>query len=244
MNPIDKQLDDISNILYMINNIFFKICLGVLISVAAIYFAYQYYQDSKPVITIYADELPTKIKPSKVEDIMSSGVHSTIYENLISKNTNLKNAKLLPEPEKPVNINLRNQNDDPFDIDSSDDISNLLSLIEPNNASQKDETDLNIIKRDKESTDSNKNIKSYNNLISYKVQLGSVKSEADAINEGERIKKKFPKILKNAVITTQKVKCDDGKFFYLILAGNYDNLSQAKAVCKKLSQNKQSCVLK
>ncbi len=225
----------------MINNIFTKICLVLWICIAAIYFAYQ---DSKPVITIYEDEMPIKIKPSQVEDIMSPSVHSTIYENLISKNTNPKNAKLLPEPEKPVNINSRNQNDDPFEIDSLDDISNLLSLIEPNDASQKNETGLNIIKRDKESTDRNKNIKSYIKLNTYKVQLGSVKSEADAINEGERIKKKFPKILKNAVITTQKVKYDDGKFFYLILASNYDNLSQAKEVCKKLAQNKQSCVLK
>lgn len=234
------------------NNIFFKICLVLLICIASGYFAYQYYQNSKPVITIYPDESPTKIQPSKPEDSVPHEVHSSIYENLISKNTNLKIAKLLPEPEKPVVINSRNQNDDPFDINSSDEISNLISLIESNInnglhnqvEAEKNETGLNIIKLDKENKNNRRDIKSNNYPASYKVQLGSVKSEAEAIREGERIKKKFPKILKNAVITTQKIKYDDGKFFYLILAGNYDNLSQAKAVCKKLAQNKQSCVLK
>jgi len=236
----------------MINNIFVKICLVSLICISGIYCAYQYYQNSKPVITIYADELPTKIKPFEIEDAMPHEVHSSIYENLISKDANLKIAKLLPEPEKPVIINSRNQNDEVFDIAYSDEISNLISLIEPNvnEASykqiepEKNQTGLNIIKLDKDNKNNRKDIKSSNNLNGYKVQLGSVKSEAEALKEGERIKKKFPKILKNAVITTQKVKYDDGKFFYLILAGNYDNFSQAKAVCKKLAYNKQSCVLK
>lgn len=236
----------------MSNNIFIKICLACLICISGIYFAYQYYQNSKPVITIYADSLPTKIKPSEVEDILLHQVHSSIYENLTSKGANLKIAKLLPEPEKPVNINSRNQNDDPFDVDSSDDISSLLALIEPNISDvshkqiepEKNKTGLNIIKLEKENKHNRKDIKNFNNLNSYKVQLGSVKSEAEALKEGERIKKKFPKILKNAAITTQKVKYDDGKFFYLILAGNYNNFSQAKSVCKKLAQHKQSCVLK
>ncbi|XVN40303.1 MAG: SPOR domain-containing protein [Rickettsia endosymbiont of Argas persicus] len=236
----------------MINNIFFKICLGVLISIAIIYSAYQYYQNSKPVITIYPDELPAKIKPSSAEEIALSGVHSSIYENLISKNTNLRIAKLLPEPEKPVIIDSRDQSDDPFKVDSSDKISHLISSIEPSISEvsdkqaepKKDETGLNIIKLEKKNRNNYTDIKKSNNSIVYKVQLGSVKSEAEAIKEGERIKKQFSKILKNAVISTQKVKYDDGKFFYLILAGNYDNLSQAKAVCKKLAQNKQSCVLK
>ncbi|MGX6960524.1 MAG: SPOR domain-containing protein [Rickettsia endosymbiont of Pentastiridius leporinus] len=230
----------------MINNIFIKIFLVFLIFISGGYFAYQYYQNSKPVITIYADELPTRIKPAEAEKNLVSAVYSTIYESLISKDTNLKAAKLLPEPEKPINITSRNGKEEP-----SDEISHLISLLETDNndnipykqvEEKKFETDLNIIKLDKENK--NSNLKATHNLDSYKVQLGSVKSETQAIQEGERIKKKFPKILKNAVITTKKVKYADGKFFYLILAGNYDSLSQAKAVCKKLSYQKQSCLLK
>ena len=223
--------------LYMINNIFVKICLVCLICISAIYFGYQYYQNSKPVITIYPDELPTKIKPSIIENNQTAAVHSSIYENLIAKDTNIK-IKLLPDPEKPMNIDSRNQSQSD---ESFDEISSLIALIEPNSNS-KNGTDLNIIKLEKGSKATN--TKSCNNYESYKIQLGSVKSETEAMQEGERIKKKFPKILKNVVITTKKVKYDDGKFFYLILAGDYGSLSQAKAVCKKLAYNKQSCVLK
>ncbi|WP_347939240.1 SPOR domain-containing protein [Rickettsia oklahomensis] len=224
----------------MINSIVVKICLRCLICISAIYFAYQYYQNSKPVITIYPDELLTKIKPSIIENHQIAAVHSTIYENLIAKDTNIKTVKLLPDPEKPINIDSRNQiqSDESFDK-----ISSLITVIEPSNNS-KNETNLNIIKLEKGSKDKASNAKNCKNNESYKVQLGSVKSEAEAIKEGERIKQKFPKILKNVVITTKKVKYDDGKFFYLILAGDYDSFSQAKAVCKKLAYNKQSCVLK
>nr|WP_016925921.1 SPOR domain-containing protein [Rickettsia conorii] len=224
----------------MINNIFIKIFLVFLVCMSAIYFGYQYYQNSKPVITIYPDELPTKIKPSIIENNQIAAVHSTIYENLIAKDTNIKTVKLLPDPEKPMSIDSRNQSQSD---ESFDEISNLIALIEPNN-NAKNETDLNIIKLDKGSKDKVSNAKNCKNNESYKVQLGSVKSEAEAMKEGERIKKQFPKILKNVVITTKKVKYDDGKFFYLILAGDYGSLSQAKAVCKKLAYNKQSCVLK
>ncbi|HJD55214.1 MAG TPA: SPOR domain-containing protein [Rickettsia endosymbiont of Pyrocoelia pectoralis] len=230
----------------MINNIFIKICLVLLIFISGGYFAYQYYQNSKPVITIYADELPARIKPIEAEKSLVSTVHSTIYESLISKDTNIKAAKLLPEPEKPINIISRNQTEEP-----TDEISHLISLLETDDndnvpykqaEDKKFETDLNIIKLNKETK--NGNLKATHSSDSYKIQLGSVKSETEAIEEGERIKKKFPKILKNAVITTKKVKYADGKFFYLILAGNYDSISQAKAVCKKLSYQKQSCILK
>ncbi|WP_218460585.1 SPOR domain-containing protein [Rickettsia sp. TH2014] len=224
----------------MINNIFVKICLVCLICISAIYFGYQYYQNSKPVITIYPDELPTKIKPSIIENNKIAAVHSSIYENLIAKDTNIKTVKLLPDPEKPMNIDSHNQSQGD---ESFDEISNLIALIEPSDNS-KNETDLNIIKLEKGSKDKVSNAKNCKNNESYKIQLGSVKSGAEAMQEGERIKKKFPKILKNVVITTKKVKYDDGKFFYLILAGDYGSLSQAKAVCKKLAYNKQSCVLK
>ena len=224
----------------MINNILVKIFLVCLVCISIIYFAYQCYQNSKPIIIIYPDELATKIKPSIIENNQVTAVHSTIYESLIAKDTNIKTVKLLPDPEKPISIDSCNQsqNDESFD-----EISNLIALMEPNSNS-KNETDLNIIKLEKGIKDKVTNARNCKNNESYKVQLGSVKSEAEAMQEGERIKKKFPKILKNAVITTKKVKYDDGKFFYLILAGDYASLSQAKAVCKKLAYNNQGCVLK
>ncbi|WP_342278991.1 SPOR domain-containing protein [Candidatus Tisiphia endosymbiont of Myopa tessellatipennis] len=77
----------------------------------------------------------------------------------------------------------------------------------------------------------------------YKIQLASVKSESEANQEGERIKKKYAKILNNTVITIKKVQSDKGNFFYLILVGNYQSISQAKAICNKLSDNQQGCII-
>ncbi|WP_341761875.1 SPOR domain-containing protein [Candidatus Tisiphia endosymbiont of Thecophora atra] len=77
----------------------------------------------------------------------------------------------------------------------------------------------------------------------YKIQLASVKSESEANQEGERIKKKYAKILNNTVITIKKVQSDKGNFFYLILVGNYQSISQAKAICNKLSYNQQGCII-
>ncbi|ADE29578.1 SPOR domain-containing protein [Rickettsia prowazekii] len=217
-----------------------KICLVSLICISGIYFGYQYYQNSKPVITIYPDNLPPKIRPSIIENNQVASVYSNIYENLITQDTNIQTVKLLPDPEQPMIIDSRNQsqNDKIFDR-----MSTLIPLIESNN-NAKNATDLNIIKLEKVIKDKVSNAQNCRSNAGYKVQLGSVKSEAEAMAEGAKIKKKFPKILKNVVITTKKVKYDDGKFFYLILAGEYSSLSQAQAVCKKLAYNKQSCVLK
>ncbi|WP_375331511.1 SPOR domain-containing protein [Candidatus Tisiphia endosymbiont of Oplodontha viridula] len=77
----------------------------------------------------------------------------------------------------------------------------------------------------------------------YKIQLASVKSESEANQEGERIKKKYAKILNNTVITIKKVQSDKGNFFYLILVGNYQSISQAKVICNKLSDNQQGCII-
>jgi septal ring-binding cell division protein DamX len=77
----------------------------------------------------------------------------------------------------------------------------------------------------------------------YKIQLASVKSESDAIKEGERIKAKNIKILNKSNITFRKVEDAKGNFFYLVLAGDYKSLSQAKSICKKLSNRQQNCIV-
>ncbi len=78
---------------------------------------------------------------------------------------------------------------------------------------------------------------------SYKIQLASVKSEAEGARAYERIKKKHIKILSNSSLTLKKIKHDKNHVFYLVLAGNYTTAGQAKAVCKKLAQRQQSCIV-
>ena len=77
----------------------------------------------------------------------------------------------------------------------------------------------------------------------YKIQLASMKSESLAIVEVARLKHKYLKVLGNSVISHKKVQQDSGKFFYIILAGDYPTLSKAKAACKKLSARQQSCMI-
>ena len=108
-----------------------------------------------------------------------------------------------------------------------------------------DTKSLNVVKV---MTNSNKRIGGVKNLSgsqksNYKIQLGSMKSESLAITEGERIKRKHAKILGNSTITQKKVQQEKGKFFYVILAGDYPTLSKAKATCKKLAARQQSCMI-
>ncbi|WP_341756973.1 MULTISPECIES: SPOR domain-containing protein [unclassified Candidatus Tisiphia] len=77
----------------------------------------------------------------------------------------------------------------------------------------------------------------------YKIQIASVKSESEANQEMERLKKKYGKTFNNIIINIKKVQSDKGNFFYLVLVGNYPNINQAKAICKKLSDNQQGCII-
>ncbi len=78
---------------------------------------------------------------------------------------------------------------------------------------------------------------------SFKIQLASVKSETLGKLEGERIQKKFPKILGELNISVQKIEPKKNKVFYLVLAGSFANISKAKAACRKLSAKDQICIV-
>jgi len=77
----------------------------------------------------------------------------------------------------------------------------------------------------------------------YKLQLSQASSEEDAMQEWERIKKKNNKTLAEASFIAQKVEGKNKRIFYLVMAGYYQNLNQAKLVCKKLLGQKQNCIV-
>lgn len=235
------------------NNLFKAFIIAILPIIG--YLGYDYYLDQRPVITIYADNGVTKVRPQEVENMVSLKLHGTLYENLISPQTVIKNPILLPDPEKPLDINSRA----PIEERIEDLLANLsneektyhdndLTQETQNKSSKKvyetaqNRSNLNIIKINKKNSKVSNNIK-HEDLRGYKIQLASVKSYEDAVLEGAKIKERFAKILKNAEITTEKVKYGDS-FFYLVLAGSYNSISQAKAICKKLSYKQQSCILK
>lgn len=77
----------------------------------------------------------------------------------------------------------------------------------------------------------------------YKIQLSSAWSEKEAKNEWERIQMRHMKYLKNAQLVIKKVKTNNNRIIYLVMAGNYPSLNQAKLVCKKLVSSKQNCIV-
>ncbi len=220
------------------------------------------------IVIIYPDESPTKIKPQETGGLVMPNSDNTIYESLQRSKPLIRKINILPEPEAPINISTKNPT---VPVDHIDAILAKVLMEETKTSNDKDqelkpvseltitETELldelealmpkvnrklNIIKiaekTDKlEPTTRTKRL----NLSHYKIQLGSVKSEMEGIQAGERIKKKYAKILDNPTISLKKIEDSKGHFFYLVIAANHYTISQAKNICKKLSAAQQECII-
>ncbi len=269
----------------MVNRVLLRIIILLSILSGVTYLVYtNYNQDSGQVVTIYHDQLPTKVKPQDSGGIVIPNANNIIYENLQQKKVS-KSVILQPEPEQPLNITKQKSVQSDEDIDSIDTI--LFDIIETDQvkyekhklSKNEEGTEIvlpNIIKNELVQKDSlieqqtvpvvqqpNSNKAGLNiikvteprrkidetqllnksNQGGYKIQIASVKSESEANQERERLKKKYGKILNNTIINIKKVQSDKGSFFYLVLVGNYPNINQAKAICKKLSDNQQGCII-
>lgn len=109
----------------------------------------------------------------------------------------------------------------------------------------KGEADIPQLKITKLSGENNKLYKLNKNSTDsgYKLQLSLAWSEKEAKNEWERIQMRHIKYLKNAQLVIKKVKTNNNRIIYLVMAGNYPSLNQAKLVCKKLVSSKQNCIV-
>ncbi|MCC8372161.1 MAG: SPOR domain-containing protein [Rickettsia endosymbiont of Pseudomimeciton antennatum] len=268
----------------MVNRVLFRVLILLSIVSGVTYLVYtNYNQDNGQIVTIYHDQLPTKIKPQDSGGIVIPNANNIIYENLQQKKIS-KPIILQPEPEKPLNITKQKSVQSDEDIDSIDTI--LLGIIEtdqvkyekhklskneegteiilPNTIKNESVQQENLVEQipiPVQQPNSNKvglniikvteprhkiddtQLLNKSNQGGYKIQIASVKSESEANQEGERIKRKYANILNNTMINIKKVQSDKGSFFYLVLVGNYQNMSQAKAICKKLSDNQQACII-
>lgn len=102
---------------------------------------------------------------------------------------------------------------------------------------------LNIIKvAEKRKDFSEKQILNKKKINYYKIQLASVKTEVVANQEMDRIKKKYPKLFNKIPLFVRKMRSEQGNLFYSVMAGNYEDITQAKAICKKLD-NSQGCLI-
>ena len=242
----------------------FKLLIFIVIVILAGYFGYKYFSNNQKstIITIDPDEGETKIKPVDTGGIVVPNTENTIYDSLKSGQKETKTVNLLPEPEEPVNIKSTNagieESEDPLDaifskITNEDNVGitetserNVVTTTMndkdlPTNTTSK-YSNLNITYVN-EST--SKQIKNNENQkhIGYRLQLVSVKTQHEAVQEWERLKRKHSKILGNSVVSYRKVNREHGKFFYLVLAGNYQTIHQARAACKKLSFRQQNCII-
>ncbi len=104
-------------------------------------------------------------------------------------------------------------------------------------------TDLNVIISGNSSKIKRMGFDNSTAIGGYKLQLSQASSEEDASWEWERIKKKNNKILSDASFIAQRVEGKNKRIFYLVMAGYYQKLNQAKLVCKKLLGQKQNCIV-
>lgn len=77
----------------------------------------------------------------------------------------------------------------------------------------------------------------------YRVQLGSVKSEAEADKEWRRLKAKFGETLSGAGVRYQHVDLGEKGVWYRIQAGPYASKADADAICARLKSAGQGCSL-
>lgn len=79
--------------------------------------------------------------------------------------------------------------------------------------------------------------------MGYKIQLSSAYSQNEAQNQWKIIQQKHKKFLHGMKLIIKKVEGKNERIFFLVMAGSYPSLSQAKLICKKLSHRKQNCIV-
>lgn len=122
-------------------------------------------------------------------------------------------------------------------------------VINESNATDNDviidqETSLHLVKANQ---DIYKMLKKVNKSVSlgggYFVQLAITKSEKDARNIWSHISRKYSNVLLTNEPTFKKINREDGRVYFLIMAGPYPNQYKAKLVCESLKKSKQSCII-
>lgn len=250
----------------------YKIIIIILLLLSALAYFFNLAQGPGEVITLYPEEGETKIKPADAGGIVMPGAGNLIYETLKTQgksNIGIKSIYLLPEPEQPINIGYKidEESGDPIGAilaktsieealshkaSSIIDTKNLLkstdaedyiaALIEESGPPLTQEKSLKVVKVQQGSSILLSEKQSGNSSKRYKLQLASVKTETEGQVVWQRLQSKFPKILGKLNMQLKKVKRTNGSIFYLLQAGNYNTLNAAKVTCKKLSNAGQSCI--
>ena len=235
--------------------------------------SYFFSSTSNDVITLLPDDSVIKKKPKDPGGLVIPNSDSLVYDSLKESSYKKRKVNILPDPEEPIEISRKQEVSakildsideilDNIEYYENEYISEEKSVgnesaeyIVPNTLLAKADGDLddnhiyvpgtklNIIKALEAShkiTDSNV-VEGMD--AGYKIQLSSAYSQNEAQNQWKIIQQKYKKILHGANLIVKKVEGKNERIFFLVMAGSYTSLSQAKLVCKKLSHRKQNCIV-
>jgi hypothetical protein len=103
--------------------------------------------------------------------------------------------------------------------------------------------DLQLPPKHKKKADNITNLASRKITSGYKVQLAAFKTEKEALQEWNRIKKKYKQVLSKYKPSIERREIDHKGIFYRLQAGPFASEAEARSICKKLTDNNQSCFL-
>jgi hypothetical protein len=222
--------------------------VGLIIIFSTILFYSIYYKTfykNTGIVNILPDNAPTKIKPADNSSMnISTADNDTIYDHIKSDKRTKTKTYVLPPPEAPLNIGkLKTEHTEQQDLEF---ITTIVDEITGKTQENHNQLDVKLTLVDgsnnakllRKLTQSNQE-----NDTGYKLQLGSVLSEYDAKQDWSHIQTKYTTILAQKKLIIRKIKNQNGKVLYNILAGNYDSRNAAKIACRKLKQSNQSCIV-
>lgn len=223
---------------------------GIVFIVAVIYLKYFWNKNNNnPLPLIKASIGTIKIKPNDPGGMIVANLDKTIYEN-INNEQKVVIERTLPSPEEP--ISKAAILDGSYLEDKS--INKPTKVITANQGSLtkfinhhvtqtllvSDDKILKPLPKDKLSKlDHSKKLQNTNN--NYKVQLAAYKTAKEASIRFIKLQKQHPKLFNNYHHIITKKNLTNQGILYLLQIGNFNNESQARLFCKKLSNPDQGC---
>jgi cell division septation protein DedD len=221
--------------------------------------------------TIAADNSPTKVKPEEPGGMVVPNMDKTIYDHISGtpSNDNLpKVERLLPSPEEPVDrATLGSQEETPAptteqtnntvetplaETPTPQDSANIPPATStakaivitppPSKEGTIKSDDLTLVPEgtsQRNATDVQKS----GNAAGIKVQLASVKSEKDAVETWNKLKKTHPELLGKLDYYIERKDLGSKGVFYRLQAGPISGSSEARLLCKKLTDLGQGCLV-
>lgn len=249
-------------------SLIFVIIIILLIVVSASYFYFRIYRLNE-IITLGPDSIETKKKPEEPGGIVIPNSDSLVYEKLQKTVTKNRKTNILPEPELPINLSNKIEENKVVYVDSIDEIlANIDNYDVPIvDLAQKEEnvlpSDNKEVSLPDDDIDPKLNVSGSSlNIIAstenrfkfdvdivssesegYKIQLYLSLSEAEAHKFWQEAIKRYAKILSGANLIIKKIDGKNNRKLYVVMAGTFPSINHAKLICNRLIARKQNCIV-